>query len=94
MSPTIPRPIEPLTDPPLRGVIAWVQLDEIGEPDSNRALIRARASRCRPGPRQRTEEHHPDLSGLGHEFDESMHCGGCGREYLAVCAFRPKCEGA
>lgn len=95
MSAPIPRPIESTTTHPTQpSGIEWVSWDLSGEKVSELGMKRARVSRFVRRSRHRTEAHHPDLSELQHEFDDSLHCCGCGREYLAVCAFRPRCEGA
>lgn len=102
MSPTIPRPIEsaPFAASTQPGETMWVRwdlADALGRGigvHSERAWQRARVSRMRRVQSSgRSKAHHPDLSGLGHEFDADLYCGGCGREYLAVCAWKPKCEG-
>ncbi len=89
----IPRPIESapavFSQP---NAIEWPV--EAGEDEtSGNARRLARGSRCnRPSRYGRTKAHQPDLSGLGHEFDDELHCSGCGMEWLAVCAFRERCE--
>ena len=88
---TIPRPLESAPSAPIGARTIWPNHDEVG--DASILKQRALSNRRRQGPRQRVEGHHPDLSALGHEFDEELYCCGCGAEYLAVCAFRPVCEG-
>ncbi len=77
---------------PRPAVIEWPVA--AGEDETSEiAQRRARGRRAhRPAQYGRTEWHQPDLSALGHEFDDSLHCCGCGREWLAVCAWREPCD--